>query len=179
MFIIAISFNRREYQIVLYKNLVYVDKVTSSNASKNLMLCIDSILERNSLTLDDVSKVGFLSGPGSFTSARILCATCLGLKLTYDKVLFVPVLINEAIHSVENCAIVMQCNMLMWHLFIDNQWKLVNIDDLLQMEFEKWTSVDDIDLKGNKIEWPNLSYCIAKYCDAITEQKDLMPFYGY
>jgi tRNA A37 threonylcarbamoyladenosine modification protein TsaB len=181
VFVITISFNKREFEVALWENSVAVQIVSSHNASKNLVLCIDQVLNKANISMNNIKKVAFLSGPGSFTSSRIVCATCLGMKLVYDNIVYVPTLVNEAIDSLpgyEDCVILMRCNTQLWHVYT-KEWQLINEKDLLEMKFARWTSIDEITIEGDKIEWPNLSNAILKYSERVDMQKPIHPFYGF
>lgn len=53
---------------------------TDVSKAEDLLVDIDAMLDRNSLSIRDINHVAVSAGPGSFTGIRIGIATALGLK---------------------------------------------------------------------------------------------------
>ncbi len=53
---------------------------TDVSKAEDLLVDIDAVLGRNSLSIRDIDQVAVSAGPGSFTGIRIGIATALGLK---------------------------------------------------------------------------------------------------
>lgn len=53
---------------------------TDVSKAEDLLVDMDAILDRNSLSIRDINHVAVSAGPGSFTGIRIGIATALGLK---------------------------------------------------------------------------------------------------
>ncbi len=53
---------------------------TDVSKAEDLLVDIDAMLRRNSLSIRDINHVAISAGPGSFTGIRIGIATALGLK---------------------------------------------------------------------------------------------------
>jgi tRNA A37 threonylcarbamoyladenosine modification protein TsaB len=100
----------------------------TENAAKDLIVMIRSLLEENLLTLNLVGEIGFLSGPSSFTTTRIVTATCLGLSLGRKTKVY-QLELEDVIHSIEKYSkkpILTRINQNLFYLYEDNQWKLMD-----------------------------------------------------
>jgi tRNA A37 threonylcarbamoyladenosine modification protein TsaB len=174
-YILTISFSRLDFILTLWDQDTAINEIRSDNAARNLILCIDEVLQGKL-----PSKIAFLSGPGSFTSARIVSATCAGIMTVY-KILVVPVLINQAIYEIpgyDGIVILMRCNKHTWHVY-DKEWKLMTNQELDMLNINSYTSLDEFTGSMNK-PWPtsDLSYGLRQIAAKTEQQLPLDPFYG-
>ncbi|MEQ1646533.1 MAG: tRNA (adenosine(37)-N6)-threonylcarbamoyltransferase complex dimerization subunit type 1 TsaB, partial [Pyrinomonadaceae bacterium] len=82
-FTVAIESAIRGGSISLIAGGVEIDNwIGSTEVSKaeDLLVDIDAMLGRNSLSISDIDHLAVSAGPGSFTGIRIGIATALGLK---------------------------------------------------------------------------------------------------
>lgn len=79
--------------IGLFKNKNLIDKIVSLNEidlSKNFMVLISDLIERNNIEINDVDKFFVSIGPGSFTGIRIgvACAKVMAWALNKEVIPF-------------------------------------------------------------------------------------------
>lgn len=181
-YLLTITFLKRDFKITLWKDSLEVAHKVSNNASKNLILSIDSLLRENEVSLAMITKIGFLSGPGSFTSARILCATCFGIKTAYPDIIIVPILINEAMHVMkdyEKTAILLRCNKHVWHVY-QSDWEIVPEGELGKVDLRSYTTLDELpeSLIATPKPWPDLSVGMMRVVERTAIQVEIEPYYG-
>lgn len=173
----VISFTKREFALSLWDGFTLLDKVTSSDAAAELMVCISHLLQTNNLEVGQLTKIGLLAGPGSFTSSRIACATCAGIKTAYHDIIIVPSLLNEALYMLEKYSakpLLMRCNMHTWHFYDQNNWGIIDNTAAEDISRElTCVNLDEVDNLQNDILTG-----IAKFCDKVDDERVIKPFYG-
>ena len=173
-----------------------------TDASRNLVLEIRNLLEicpkffdffmpnaffsiygKKALSVEDISIISFLRGPGSFTSCRIACAVALGLKAGAPNIVLLPILVNEAVHQLlPGVKILMRCNSTFWHLYDEKAWRLVKESELLENPPENAVSAHPISIPTE--EWPDLTEALRrkaiKQLNSLeTLDQKVEPFYGF
>ena len=142
-----------------------------------------SIYGKKHLSVEDISIISFLRGPGSFTSCRIACAIALGLKAGAPNIALLPILVNEAIHELlPGVKILMRCNSTFWHLYHEKTWRLVKESELLENPPENAVSAHPISIPTE--EWPDLTEALRrkaiKQLNSLeTLDQKVEPFYGF
>jgi tRNA A37 threonylcarbamoyladenosine modification protein TsaB len=179
-YLLTISYSDRKVQLNLWSDSVLQDKIETEDASSHLITSIDSILQKNLLSIGSLEKIGFLTGPGSFTSSRVVAATCAGIKTVYKDVLIVPTLLNQAIHSLDkykDVDILLKCNLQTWHLYQKGKWLLLPDTKLASYLTNQYTSPTPVG--GSCLEWPDVSSGIAKHTWPAKAQEAIIPYYGF
>ncbi|USO00473.1 MAG: hypothetical protein H6845_01445 [Alphaproteobacteria bacterium] len=117
---LVIFFLGRDFFIELYKYDQLIDRVEFDDASKNLIVRIGDILNSNSITINDLHRVISVSGPGSFSSIRIVCSTLHALKRVFKNMKCSTCYLNELIVDASNLLI--RLNNSMFLLFDNGKW---------------------------------------------------------
>ena len=117
MYNLIVYFNNRSVCIELWRDTL-VSNAATINASYELLSKIDSILECSGIKLSDVKKIGYLRGPGSFTTARIVSSTCAAL-VAFRKIELYGFSIDQIIPDKE---IWLECNSNLSFYFNRESW---------------------------------------------------------
>jgi len=182
--ILTINYRDRKVEINLWNNNYCLDRIDTEE-SLDIIQSIDAILKLNNLTLNSLDKIGFLSGPGSFTSARVVAATCAGIQTAFKSILIVPVLLNQAIHSLHDYAstdILLKCNNHTWHLYQDEKWLLLPNSTVAQYLTKPYITPNEIPQGIScqpALEWPDINLGLAKFTWSQLDQIDINPYYGF
>jgi len=72
-------------EVALFKNKISIDSIVKQDvkASSHLIPYLDTLLQKNSLTLDNLSFLAIDQGPGAFTSLRVSIATVNGIAYAH------------------------------------------------------------------------------------------------
>lgn len=81
-FFLVLQANHSFYEVGIFsnQNCLSMHQEDKRFASKNLIPTIQSLLQKNNLSLAEISAIGINQGPGPFTSLRIAVTTANGLS---------------------------------------------------------------------------------------------------
>lgn len=84
---LAVQHTYKGVEIALFQDSTLLQKVydDKKRASKNFIMMLSSILERNNCRLDDLSFIAANRGPGPFTTLRVVLAFVNGLGFATKK----------------------------------------------------------------------------------------------
>jgi hypothetical protein len=182
------------YEQIIYKQCADASRNLVSEIKNLFEICpkffnfflsdaFPSISGKKTFSVEDISIISFLKGPGSFTSCRIACAVALGLKAGAPNIILLPTLVNEAIHELlPGMKILMRCNSTFWHLYDGRAWKLIKESELLENPPECVISAHPISIPTGK--WPNLTEGLRRKAinwlnSPKTLNQEVEPFYGF
>lgn len=186
IYIIAIAFYNRVFQMGLWHNEECIDLVEFNNGTKDLILNMEQMLNRHKLQLQQIAKLGFISGPGSFTSSRVVCAVCAGLQTVIDSLLIVPVRLDEAINEIQALSdghrlyIAVPYNKDTTHFFNGTNWNILNNNELIQLEFKQYTAKEIMQqIPADYIPWPDVLTGVFRRAQQVNIQAEIAPFYTH
>lgn len=120
-----------------------------------------------------LSKIAFLTGPGSFTSIKIACSVFSAIKFAMPDVCILPVRLDEAIHTVRRqCDIVMRCNTTFFYYWHNGEWSLITESEIPEKGDNVWFLDED------ELGAPFLRDCIFQKAKNAQVSLDIIPFYG-
>lgn len=145
------------------------------NASCDLIQAINHILATFKITLkDNVQNIAFLTGPGSFTTSRIVCATVLGLKTAINMNVW-PVSLDEAVNALPDytgSAICLRCNSKLWYFFY-NTWSVTENIPPLNCKY-----ISNQEIPGvNLLQWPDIGRGIVNFVLTKPDKTNIEPLY--
>ena len=184
----TITFIDRAFCIGVWNNDVPVLQYTD-NAAELLPSTLDDLLKKIDVSIHNIDKIGFLVGPGSFTSIRVTICTILAIKLVYPDKIYLSMQLQEAIYShfnhasTHNLPIVIKCNHKLFHVYTNHKWNLLNIDEI--NEIGKYiTLAEQVQLADSNHEaiiasQEMLQHGVYQKLTHATQSNDIIPFYGF
>ncbi|QEK38485.1 hypothetical protein [Candidatus Cytomitobacter primus] len=122
MYILNMFFIQRVFFLELWNDSKLVSKSRMEDASKDLLIEIDKILQQNEISMKHIHRVHSLSGPGSFSSIRIAYSTIIALQKVFNHIQYASFYLNDLIKNPNNLLI--QLNKNIFILFQD-EWKVI------------------------------------------------------
>lgn len=174
MIILTISFNKRIFTVTLH-NESFTKRLQFEDAASNLPNKLDEILI--GFDKHQIEKIGFLTGPGSFTSIKVLCSLCEALRLGMPNTLIMPVRLDQAINAMlpsDDNDIFLRCNSTLWHVYSDNEWSVTTDPKPIRL----YTAPEAFEDTKLYVQWPDVPNGIYKYIKHCDVAHDIEPLYG-
>lgn len=179
---LTVSFINREFCIGIWQN-DSVQFVYTNDGSVSLADTIHDALSSLSISMSEIDKIGFIVGPGSFTSIRMLICSILAIKLVYPDKIYTAMQTHNAIYGYgydTSIPIVIKCGTKLFHVYYDNAWHLYTVEQVT--ELPKFISISDINIDNANIIYTNhqeMQHGIYNQIINTHHSNNIEAFYGF